>query len=138
MRRFLILDKNIFYLPPAMRISSMPTRVQASQYGQFFKRFGLLSCGIVFLTGLQFFDPPAAESSRSQLQNSDSLHVAPMSDAVLEEAREGEYRLALGVVGTAGFTGILLLISSSLLFRQLPARQSFVNALHSSRAPPVI
>lgn len=121
-----------------MWISSIRNRVQASRYRQFLKRFGLLSCSIVFLTGLQVFQFPAADTSHAHLQSSDTLHMAPLSDAVLEEAREGEYRLTLGIVGHATFTGFLLLICSSLLMRQLPARQTVISALHSSRAPPVI
>ncbi|GAB4431664.1 MAG: hypothetical protein OHK0011_14470 [Turneriella sp.] len=128
----------MFYLPPVIWMSSILSGVRVSLYRQFFKRFGLLSCGIVFLNGLQFFSPPDAETSRVQLQSSETLHIAPISDAVLEEAPEGGYRFALGVIGGADFTSFHLLISSSVIPRQLLPGQSFVHSLHSSRAPPVI
>lgn len=112
--------------------------MQSAAYRQLLKRFGLLSCGLVFLTGLQIFQFPAAEKSQTHLQSSDTLHTAQISDAVLEEAREGEYRLALGVVGSAALTGILVLVSSSVLCQELPFRQSVGSTLHSSRAPPAI
>lgn len=112
--------------------------MQVSAYRQFFKRIGLLSCGVVFLTGLQFFQAPVYEPASVHLQDSDTLHPGAISDAVLEEAREGEYRVTLGVVAQAAFTGILRFVSSSLCCRELPFRQIVAQSLHSSRAPPVI
>ncbi len=132
------MDKRIFYLPADMSFSKLRAVRRGSAYRQLLKRIGLLSCGIVFLTGLQLLQPPAVETAHTQLHSSDTLHLSVLTDALLEEAREGEYRLVLGLVASAAFMGILLLVTSSLFLRQLPSKPAIVHALHSSRAPPVV
>jgi hypothetical protein len=128
--------KTNFSLPPVAETSKLLSVVQTARYSHFFKSFGLFSCAIVFLTTLQFFLPTTVEPSRAQLHSSDSAHAVLVSDAILEEAREGEFRLAPDTVISAGMPGILLLISSFLQSRQSAAVDRYVIAQHTSRAPP--
>lgn len=93
---------------------------------------------MVFLTTLQFFLLTTVEPSRAQLHSSDSAHAALFSDAILEETREGEFRLAPEAVISAGLPGIFLLIAAFLQSRQSAAADRHVIAQHTSRAPPAL
>jgi hypothetical protein len=132
------VDKSIFYLPADFSLNKFPAVRRSSPNGQMFKRIGLWSCGVVFLAGLQLLHSPAVETVRTQLNSSDSLHLTPLADAMLEETREGEHRLVLGLPGSEAFTGILFLIAVSLFLRELSSESSIARVLYASRAPPIV
>lgn len=123
-------------MPQGAQIGNILQRMRGLRHQHFLRRIGLATCGIVFLTGLQFVQSGTAESARAQVSSSDSLHPVTLSDVVSEEAREGEYRLAHGILSHGAFAGPLLLVILSLLWRQQSASQGVTFSLYASRAPP--